>query len=42
MIVLHECLANAGLGEHVLPVGLHEEAARIVKDTWLDQEYSGK
>jgi hypothetical protein len=42
MIVLHEHLANSCLGESVLAVGLHEEAARIFEDPRLDQEYSGK
>ena len=42
MIVLHEGLANARLGERVLPVGLHEEAARVAKDAGLDQQDSGK
>jgi len=42
MIVLHERLANSRLGESVLAVGLHEEAARIFEDPRLDEEYSGK
>ena len=39
MIVLHELVLDAGARQHVLAIGFHEEAARVLVDSRLHHQY---
>ena len=42
MIVLHELLVNAGARQHVLAIGFHEKATRVLVDSRLHHEHAGE
>ena len=42
MIVLDKVVANARLGQHVLPIGFQEEATRVFEHAGPKDEYTGK
>ncbi len=42
MVILHEVVVNASLGECLGAIGFHEEAASIFVDLGLDDNYSRK
>ena len=42
MIVLHELLVDAGVRQHVLAIGFHEEAARVLVDSRLHHQHAGQ